>query len=567
MFFTIQFPFIDVRDFLREPIKIVPKRHSSGIINFESIIRERAFVRHMGPYKLRHLQPFMPATEKSGSTIKKTFKSKIRPEKRSIEDGKWGLFSNIFDDEYLYAKTRRGLRLVKLEKQKLLGGKLCKPRAKVRALHISPFLPDHATWSPGIRIELGILYDVPTPLDGTDLEKAIREFMNIEVEVPVYERDSNGNKARELKEGKDCVKPHKLHKDKLISQIDALSKLIIDSTSAQYEAIHDKMIKAGEPLITVHYSKNEITSLPSAIISLPKTNKPAALRDNEISFYSIKPNKELDYPISAWLFELPDPQMKNDRFAKIKDALRNTNIAIMRYWSEIQAKIVLYDLIAEQDFGFVMKEKGLLAKYQERTNRIHTDDKWGGAPMGLIREIILAHQPYSKKMIDILNDFKSQFAKSQRKIKEQIPSIFVSYSHKDVDFLPPIKSALNFIEGVEYFDDLQISSGEAWEHRIMDQLERASVGVLLISNNFFDSDFIMKTELPKIIDRCLRKNLIIISVVVDGNTAWKSEFLKKYQLPNMNNPLSDCYKNEEEKKRLMDKLKEEVVKAKIFLTQ
>ena len=183
MFITLQFPFVDVRRFLKYPPKLVPWRNDDpepNTLDLQRIAKED-YVRFFGPYRKRSYTP--------------DFKSKIRLYTPAEDAWKDLSLNDIWQDEYLYASTRRGLRFDTLEKQSLLQGKLHSPRAKIRALRFSPFTPAKTLWSPCMRIETGILFSVKEPLEGDELIYAIQEFLKMKVVVPVYKKDGAGKNA------------------------------------------------------------------------------------------------------------------------------------------------------------------------------------------------------------------------------------------------------------------------------------------------------------------------------------------------------------------------------------
>ncbi len=81
--------------------------------------------------------------------------------------------------------------------------------------------------------------------------------------------------------------------------------------------------------------------------------------------------------------------------------------------------------------------------------------------------------------------------------------VFVSYSHKDVQSLEPLHAHLGPLKRsgrVDFFDDQTIELGEDWKEKIDFALDRARIAILLVSAYFLDSDFILKHELPPLLE-------------------------------------------------------------------
>ena len=82
------------------------------------------------------------------------------------------------------------------------------------------------------------------------------------------------------------------------------------------------------------------------------------------------------------------------------------------------------------------------------------------------------------------------------------PTIFVSYSHKDQDWLEKLKTFLTALEQrglIRFWDDSQLVPGNPWEQQIKDMLDASKAGLLLVSQNFLISQFVTDVELPKLL--------------------------------------------------------------------
>ena len=95
------------------------------------------------------------------------------------------------------------------------------------------------------------------------------------------------------------------------------------------------------------------------------------------------------------------------------------------------------------------------------------------------------------------------------------PKIFVSYSHQDPKALQQL---LRFLEPlgreglITNWTDKQIRPGEDWHAKIDEVLATATVAVLLVSQDFLNSDFIFGTELPRILARADAGEATVLAV-------------------------------------------------------
>jgi hypothetical protein len=84
-----------------------------------------------------------------------------------------------------------------------------------------------------------------------------------------------------------------------------------------------------------------------------------------------------------------------------------------------------------------------------------------------------------------------------------IPLVFVSYSHKDVEWKNLLESHLRVLEQyfhMETWDDEQIPAGKDFKDEIFKALELADAAILLISADFLSSGFIKHEEIPRIFE-------------------------------------------------------------------
>jgi formylglycine-generating enzyme required for sulfatase activity len=97
------------------------------------------------------------------------------------------------------------------------------------------------------------------------------------------------------------------------------------------------------------------------------------------------------------------------------------------------------------------------------------------------------------------------------------PKIFISYSHKDEQLKDDLVTHLSVLqdaaEMVEVWNDQRISAGQDWKAEIEQAMNEATVAVLLISANFLTSNFILKQEVPKLLDRRQKEGMVVVPVL------------------------------------------------------
>ena len=94
--------------------------------------------------------------------------------------------------------------------------------------------------------------------------------------------------------------------------------------------------------------------------------------------------------------------------------------------------------------------------------------------------------------------------------------MFVSYSHHDGEWRQRLFD--DFIQTTfgdcRIWTDAQIRVGERWNDEIQQHLDASSVGVLLVSEAFLGSDFILRQELPRLMARAREAQLRIVWIPI-----------------------------------------------------
>ena len=136
-------------------------------------------------------------------------------------------------------------------------------------------------------------------------------------------------------------------------------------------------------------------------------------------------------------------------------------------------------------------------------------------------------------------------------------NVFVSYSRVDKRWLERVQVHLKPLarDGrLELWDDTRIKAGHRWREEIKHALARADVAVLLISADFYASDFIAKNELPPLLEaEKSERGLVILGVHINYSHFVNDDILSDYQTVNTpNRPIEDLSSRGEQEKVFRD---------------
>jgi TIR domain len=134
--------------------------------------------------------------------------------------------------------------------------------------------------------------------------------------------------------------------------------------------------------------------------------------------------------------------------------------------------------------------------------------------------------------------------------------VFISYSHADREWLERLKRHLKPLVRDGYldcWDDTHIKPGDDWKQEICSALDAAQVAVLLISADFFASDFIDETELPPLLAAAQAKGVRILPVILSASRFARDPDLARFQSVNPpDRPLIKMPRDEQEE--VLDRL-------------
>jgi hypothetical protein len=141
--------------------------------------------------------------------------------------------------------------------------------------------------------------------------------------------------------------------------------------------------------------------------------------------------------------------------------------------------------------------------------------------------------------------------------------VFISYSHADKEWLERLKRHLKPLvrEGqLDCWDDALIQPGDDWQQEIRTALDAAQVAVLLISADFFASDFIDETELPPLLAAAQAKGVRILPVILSASRFARDPSLARFQAVNPpDRPLIKMPRDEQEE--VLDRLAQTIESA------
>ena len=111
--------------------------------------------------------------------------------------------------------------------------------------------------------------------------------------------------------------------------------------------------------------------------------------------------------------------------------------------------------------------------------------------------------------------------------------MFISYSHKDEDWKDRILVHLGIAQKQELFDvwdDRRIEGGEDWFEAITGAVDAGRIGILLVSANSLTSNFILKEEVPLLLDKRGSGKLRLYPIIIKPCNWRAVEWLKKMNL-------------------------------------
>ena len=115
----------------------------------------------------------------------------------------------------------------------------------------------------------------------------------------------------------------------------------------------------------------------------------------------------------------------------------------------------------------------------------------------------------------------------------RVNRIFVSYSHKDREWLDRLKAMIApYLRDAEtefdFWEDTRLQAGQQWDVEIRRALEGAGVAVALVSSAFLASPYVTEYELPAMIQASDQGGLKLLWVYLSA-AGWEQTPLKRFQ--------------------------------------
>ncbi len=115
---------------------------------------------------------------------------------------------------------------------------------------------------------------------------------------------------------------------------------------------------------------------------------------------------------------------------------------------------------------------------------------------------------------------------------DQLPRIFIAYAREDAHLLEKLRKPLNVLRRnghCDIFFDGEIVPGERWDKRLKDELHQADIYILLVTDDFLDSDYINDVELPKALDKEKEGKAKVVPIILRP-CMWQYTLLKEFQV-------------------------------------
>jgi hypothetical protein len=155
-------------------------------------------------------------------------------------------------------------------------------------------------------------------------------------------------------------------------------------------------------------------------------------------------------------------------------------------------------------------------------------------------------------VLSLVDDFIEKYRDGEDGVPTRRTKVFISYSHSDKEWLTRLQKHLKTLKNegvyVDEWDDTKIKPGHKWKQEIKRALDEAKIAILLISTDFLASDFIVKNELPPLLEAAKKNGAVILPLILKPSRYSRHKELSEFQAVNdPARPLIELKEAEQEK--------------------
>lgn len=193
----------------------------------------------------------------------------------------------------------------------------------------------------------------------------------------------------------------------------------------------------------------------------------------------------------------------------------------------------------------------LAAIHRELPSALHSEEELELSPAGeqwlKVRTLEQAAQSHQLVQVEFANKLENLLP--QPELERIAPStawekdaakralrVFISYSHKDHrllnDFATTYLAVLENERLIQHWTDGEIRAGEDWDNRIRDEIRTTDIVILLVSEDFLASKYIMGVEAKLAQERQINGTIEILPVLLSGQSYLQTEYewIRKLQM-------------------------------------
>ncbi len=421
----------------------------------------------------------------------------------------------VFADEAYYASARQALRIPGLEHAEL---------APARFRAACAFRRLHSDGLALARVEIGLRVrpggrkagapppvQAPAPLAAKEFDELIPSILDLPVHVHGLNSDP---------------KSLALH----VSG-PALARLFARATIKAAQADAPALVGAVAPAVLIQYRQAEVDSLPGDARAIDPTltgGVPLAFLRREHG----------GQPIGVWLL---------DEGAAESETARGLRLALLRVHAEYQALRRVLALLLDGTIAYTRDtpEGDRLQAYLNRATTLLPESYPGAEPGKTIAGVLHAYdEPMPAAQRALIGE---ALAKARRQIAAKVDRyleagehasvnaapearpihVFVSYSHRDEVYVGDgDRSVLTFLSGLQregfvFWHDRELYASERWDARIKEEMGRADIALVLVSQYFLNSKYVTETEMPALLATRRTAGLSILPLLVSASD-WQS---------------------------------------------